>query len=103
MKSRNCYQGINPIIVAQIRFYTQYLKSSEHFANEELEDIEQELLYQSWSYLSRYDQDKGNFFTFANLVIKGRASNLMNKQQCNKYSHKPLQLWLIESTRLMNL
>ncbi|WP_168464777.1 sigma-70 family RNA polymerase sigma factor [Wolbachia endosymbiont of Ctenocephalides felis wCfeT] len=92
MKSKNCYYGVNPIVVAQIRFYTKYLKDFEHFAHEELEDIEQELLYQSWPYLSRYDETKGNFFIFANMVIKGRASNLMKKQQRNKYSGKPFSV-----------
>ena len=77
MESNNRYTDINPTVIWQIKFYAKYLKNSEYFVDEQLEDIEQELLVQVWPLLNQYDWNKGKFSVFSNLVIKSRTSNLM--------------------------
>jgi DNA-directed RNA polymerase specialized sigma24 family protein len=84
LESNNRYTDINPTVIWQIKFYAKYLKNTESFVDEQLEDIEQELLVQVWPLLNQYDWNKGKFSVFSNLVIKRRASNLMTSAKRNR-------------------
>ncbi len=84
MKSKNSYLGVNPIIVQQIRFHAKRLKQHKCFVEYDLEDIEQELLCDIWSYLDQYDKNRGAFSTFITKLVQSRANNLLHKQLCIK-------------------
>ncbi|WP_341810099.1 sigma-70 family RNA polymerase sigma factor [Wolbachia endosymbiont (group A) of Apotomis capreana] len=86
MKSKNIYKGINPTIIKYVKYHALKLKSKSCFADESLEDIEQELICQIWPYLSHYDETRSSFNTFIDRLVNSRARNLLHKHQCMKYS-----------------
>ncbi|MFP3026886.1 MAG: sigma factor, partial [Wolbachia sp.] len=76
--------GVDPIVVQNIRYQAKRLKLFECFAHETHKDLEQELFYEVWTYLDRYDESKGSFNTFVARLTERRANNLLEKQLCMK-------------------
>ncbi|WP_339045291.1 sigma-70 family RNA polymerase sigma factor [Candidatus Mesenet endosymbiont of Agriotes lineatus] len=102
MKSNNRYLGINPKIIKQIRKRARRLKSFRCFADYSIEDIEQELLCETWSDLNQYSGDESGQDAFIHSIIKNRAINLVRKQSCAKRDSKAGILF-IDITELGNV
>lgn len=102
MKSKNRYLGISSTVVKQIRKRARRLKSFRCFADYSIEDIEQELLCETWSDLNQYSGDKSDKDAFIHSIIKNRAINLIRKQSCAKRDSKAGVLF-IDTTELGNV
>jgi len=77
MKSRNSYSGIDPKVVNLIKFYARQYRSLKCFADQDIEDIEQDLFCKFFSCLDQYDETRGSLSTFTNQVIKNHINNLI--------------------------
>lgn len=82
------YPGIDPVIIKQIKKRARKLKSRKCFVDHYIEDIEQELLCQTWSDLSQYSGDESGREAFIYSVVKNRAVNLLRKQLRTKRSNE---------------
>ncbi|MDX5526273.1 MAG: sigma-70 family RNA polymerase sigma factor [Wolbachia endosymbiont of Andrena nigroaenea] len=102
MKSQNSYSGINPIVVKYVKYYVKYLKRLKCFADESIEDIEQELFLLVWSTIIQYDESKSCFVAFVKQLVKCRAINLVYRQSCEKRGGKQGILY-IDHTILDNI
>ncbi|MDG7056576.1 MAG: sigma-70 family RNA polymerase sigma factor [Wolbachia endosymbiont of Penenirmus auritus] len=83
MKSRNSYSGIDPKVTNLIKFYARYYKSLKCFADQDIEDIEQDLFCKFFSCLDQYDKTKGSLSTFTKQVIKNHINNLVRDHSRN--------------------
>ncbi len=88
MTSKNKYLELDPAIAKPIRYHAWRLKRSKYLAHHDIEDIEQDLLYELYSCLSQYNEKKGSFQSFANKVISRRSNNLIYRQLSAKRGAK---------------
>jgi DNA-directed RNA polymerase specialized sigma24 family protein len=54
------------------------------FANDDIEDIEQEFMLHVLSKLKVFEQNKGNLSTFIRSILDNKAKNLIKKKMCGK-------------------
>jgi RNA polymerase sigma-70 factor (ECF subfamily) len=64
MASKNTYTGINPKVVKHLQCQSQRLKMDKVFANEDIEDVEQDLLLDCLPLLKKYDELAENYEAF---------------------------------------
>ncbi len=88
MQSKNKYPGIDPSIIKQIRKRARQIKSYKCCVSSDIEDIEQQLLCETWSDLSQYNGEESGRNAFIHSVIKNHAISLLRKQSCAKRGSK---------------
>lgn len=88
MKSKNSYSGTNPIVVRYVRYYAKCLKCLECFADDSIEDVEQELFLLIWPTVINYDENNSRFAFFVSQLVKCRAINLVYRRSCQKRGGK---------------
>lgn len=82
--SRNVYRGIDQKIILGVRYYAWKLKSNICFANEDIEDIEQELMLFVLSKLNLFKPQKSKIGTFVSSVLKNKIKNLIKEKMAQK-------------------
>lgn len=92
MRSHNNYLGIEPEIIKQLKYHAWRLKQLKCFELHDIEDIEQDLLIEIYSSISKFDKAKSSLNTFINNVIKRRSNNLISKELCIKRNGKTISL-----------
>lgn len=92
--SKNIYTGIDQKIVPSVRYYAWKLKSNICFANEEIEDIEQELMLFVLSKLTLFKPHKSKMGTFVSNVLKNKLKNLIKAKmsQKNEFKYKTVSI-----------
>lgn len=92
--SKNTHTGIDPKIVSSVRYYVRKLKSNRHFARDEIEDLEQELMVFVFAKLNIFEPQKSTLSTFVSNVLKNKVRNLIKKRKSQKseYSHSIFSL-----------
>ena len=90
MKSQNRYPGIDRAIVKQVQYHAWRLSKMACFAQEELEDLEQELFLQVHNCMDKYDAEKSSIPTFVDQIVSRRSNNIIQKRMSLKQGGKSI-------------
>jgi RNA polymerase sigma-70 factor (ECF subfamily) len=76
MDTLNRYDGLDPRVVANLRCVARRLARSGGVPGMDLEDLEQDLIFDLWRRLPAYDPRRASLPTFADRVLNHRAATL---------------------------
>jgi RNA polymerase sigma factor (sigma-70 family) len=73
----NRYEGVDEKIVLSVRRHARSLKRMNMLRSMEVEDIEQELMYEVFSCLQKFDKRQGSIEHFIRKILERRSFNLL--------------------------
>lgn len=80
----NKYDGIDKRIVSNVKMYARNLKRNSIFRSMDLEDLEQELMCEIFSCMSKFDKHCGELEHFVRKILNRRCLNLLKSYKRKK-------------------
>ena len=80
----NKYYGIDKRIVSNVKMYARNLKRNPIFRSMDLEDLEQELMCEIFSCMSKFDEHCGELEHFVRKILNRRCLNLLKSYKRKK-------------------
>ena len=97
---RNRYDGIEGYTVWIIRYKARQLVGSTGFNESDIEDLEQEMMFEVFFRLPKYDSKKAKLSTFINRILEHRIATMIKERKALKRDWRLCKLSLNDEVRL---
>jgi RNA polymerase sigma-70 factor (ECF subfamily) len=101
MKSLNRYEGLNTLLVTQVKYHARSLIRHPAINGMEIEDLEQEIMLDAIARIKDFDPSKAQWSTFIDRILNHKCASLIQTARSQKRGHGEtivsLDAWLADN------